>query len=126
MNCRLKRESFNFDEELKQKINSKKNSVDFDESIIFSSRHNLGGCRDRGQTSASTASITTATSSNEGNIGIAIFENCKLNLFSRFLDIKKGRNFDDYPGLQPKITPPKHFSRECMQVRFFWKVILKS
>jgi hypothetical protein len=83
MNCRLKRESFNFDEELKQKINSKKNSVDFDESIIFSSRHNLGGCRDRGQTSASTASITTATSSNEGNIGKAIFENCKLNLYSR-------------------------------------------
>ena len=82
MNCRLKRESFNFDEELKQKINSKKNSVDFDESIIFSSRHNLGGCRDRGQTSASTASITTATSSNEGNIGKAIFENCKLNLYS--------------------------------------------
>ena len=24
-----------------------------------------------------------------------------------------GRNFDDYPGFQPKITPPKHFSRQC-------------
>ena len=24
-----------------------------------------------------------------------------------------GRNFDDYPGFQPKITPPKHFSPQC-------------
>jgi hypothetical protein len=22
--------------------------------------------------------------------------------------------FDDYPGFQPKITPPKHFSRQCI------------
>ena len=26
---------------------------------------------------------------------------------------RMGRNFDDYPGFQPKITPPKHFSRQC-------------
>ena len=25
-----------------------------------------------------------------------------------------GRNFDDYPSFQPKITPPKHFSRQCI------------
>ena len=25
-----------------------------------------------------------------------------------------GLIFHDYDGLQPKITPPKHFSRECM------------
>ena len=24
-----------------------------------------------------------------------------------------GRNFDDYPGFYPKITPPEHFSRQC-------------
>jgi hypothetical protein len=24
-----------------------------------------------------------------------------------------GQNFDDYPGFQPKITPLKHFSRQC-------------
>jgi hypothetical protein len=24
-----------------------------------------------------------------------------------------GLNFYDYDGLQPKITPPKHFSRQC-------------
>jgi Ras-related C3 botulinum toxin substrate 1 len=24
-----------------------------------------------------------------------------------------GRNFDDYPGFQPKITHPKHFCHEC-------------
>jgi hypothetical protein len=26
------------------------------------------------------------------------------------------RNFDDYPGFKPKITPPKHFSRQCIAV----------
>ena len=26
---------------------------------------------------------------------------------------RMGRNYDAYPGFQPKITPPKHFSREC-------------
>lgn len=86
-----KRESFNFDEELKQKINSKKNSVDFDESIIFSSRHNLGGCRDRGQTSASTASIATATSSNEGELE-AILKKRRERLFSSPELINLGRN----------------------------------
>ena len=25
-----------------------------------------------------------------------------------------GQNFDDNPGFQPKITPPKHFSRQCI------------
>jgi hypothetical protein len=25
-----------------------------------------------------------------------------------------GLNFYDYDGLQPKITPPKHISRQCM------------
>ena len=29
---------------------------------------------------------------------------------------RMGRNFDDYPGFQQKITPPKHFSRQCMYV----------
>jgi hypothetical protein len=29
---------------------------------------------------------------------------------------RMGRNFDDYPGLQPKITPPKHFSRQCTSI----------
>ena len=24
-----------------------------------------------------------------------------------------GQNFDDYPDFQPKITHPKHFSRQC-------------
>ena len=24
------------------------------------------------------------------------------------------RNFDDYPSLQPKISPPKHFSLQCI------------
>ena len=32
----------------------------------------------------------------------------KLSWVSRM-----GRNFDDYPGFQPKISPPKHFSRQC-------------
>ena len=26
-----------------------------------------------------------------------------------------GLNFYDYDGLQPKITPPKHFSRQCIK-----------
>ena len=26
---------------------------------------------------------------------------------------RMGQNFDDYPGFQPKITHPKHFSRQC-------------
>ena len=25
------------------------------------------------------------------------------------------RNFDDYSSFKPKITPPKHFSWQCMQ-----------
>ena len=29
-----------------------------------------------------------------------------------------GRNFDDYPGFQPKITPPKHFSQQCNSLFF--------
>ena len=27
-------------------------------------------------------------------------------------------HFDDYPGFQPKITPPKHFSRQCTLMHF--------
>ena len=27
------------------------------------------------------------------------------------------KTHDDYPGFQPKITPPKHFSRECMHAK---------
>ena len=29
-----------------------------------------------------------------------------------------GLNFYDYDGLQPKITPPKHFSRQCRITHF--------
>ena len=25
-----------------------------------------------------------------------------------------GLNFDDYDGIQPKLSPPKHFSQQCM------------
>ena len=32
-----------------------------------------------------------------------------------------GRNFDDYPGFQPKITSPKQFSRQC--ITFFLQTI---
>ena len=50
------------------------------------------------------------------------FESAILILFASFTwkQVKvywlarMGRNFDDYPGFQPKITPPKHFSRECI------------
>ena len=34
-----------------------------------------------------------------------------------------GRDFDDYSGLQPKITPPKHFSRQCITVKKEFKII---
>ena len=36
---------------------------------------------------------------------------------------RMGRNYDDYPGFQPKITPPKHFSRQCIikiSCRIIW------
>ena len=33
---------------------------------------------------------------------------------------RKGRNFDDFSGFQPKITPPKHFGRQCMQHIIDW------
>ena len=35
-----------------------------------------------------------------------------MKISQRFLDIKNGSK-DDYPGFQPKITPPKHFSPQC-------------
>ena len=31
---------------------------------------------------------------------------------------RMGRNFDDYPGFQPKITPPKHFSRQWIYTMY--------
>ena len=31
---------------------------------------------------------------------------------------RMGQNFDDYPGFQSKITPPKHFSWQCMCIYF--------
>ena len=30
-----------------------------------------------------------------------------------------GLNFYDYDGLQPKVTPPKHFSRQCIHTFIF-------
>ena len=39
-----------------------------------------------------------------------------MKMRQRFLDIKDGtKSFDDYPDFQPKITHPKHFSRQCKQ-----------
>ena len=39
-----------------------------------------------------------------------------------------GLKFYDYDGLQPKISPPKHFSRQCMQysVNLEWPLIIVS
>jgi hypothetical protein len=33
------------------------------------------------------------------------------NAFFAYFEL--GRNFDDYPGFQPKITPPKNFRQQC-------------
>ena len=38
---------------------------------------------------------------------------------------RMGRNFDAYPGFQPKITPPKHFSRECISSQFLAPLFFK-
>ena len=38
---------------------------------------------------------------------------------------RMGQNFDDYSNFQPKITHPKHFSRQCKSVTFlilFWNI----
>ena len=37
----------------------------------------------------------------------------KKKLVKVYWLVRMGRNIDDYPGFQPKITPPKHFSRQC-------------
>ena len=33
---------------------------------------------------------------------------------------RMGRNFDDYSGFQPKITPSKHFSHRCTTMSKLW------
>ena len=40
------------------------------------------------------------------------------------LGSRMGRNFDDYPGFQPKITHPKHFSRQSYWFHSFRALIL--
>ena len=34
-----------------------------------------------------------------------------------------GRNFDEYPGFQPKITHPKHFCPQCTWDKKLWTLL---
>ena len=63
---------------------------------------------------------------------LTFFESAILNFFFRKKKIASsplklvtnyvlewmGFNFYDYDGLQPKITPPKHFSWQCTYLKF--------
>ena len=41
------------------------------------------------------------------------FGSSQWKLVTNYVLESMGLNFHDYDGLQPKITPPKHFSRQC-------------
>ena len=42
-----------------------------------------------------------------------VFASSPWKLVTNYILEWMGLNFYDYDGLQPKITPPKHFSRQC-------------
>ena len=46
------------------------------------------------------------------------FDSSPLKLVTNYVLEWMGVNFYDYDVLQPKITPPKHFSRQCMWKSF--------
>jgi hypothetical protein len=51
-----------------------------------------------------------------------IFASFQWKQVKVYWSARMDRNFDDYPGLQPKITPPKHFSRQCKTRSYTYNV----